>query len=85
MSRVCGFYCFETMDLLFIFEDDGERGVTKLVTVCGSHKGMTPNNAKLCYMNTDRFIIHITTEDIYEDFADLIHQIMTLINHCQKE
>ena len=27
-------------------------------------------NAKLCYMDTDRFIIHIKTEDAYEDIAD---------------
>ena len=25
------------------------------------------NNAKLCYMDTDRFIIHIKTEDFYKD------------------
>ena len=28
------------------------------------------NNAKLCYMDTERFIIHIKTEDVYEDIAD---------------
>ena len=27
-------------------------------------------NSKLCYMGTDSFIIHIKTEDIYEDIAD---------------
>ena len=27
-------------------------------------------NEKLCYMDTDNFIIHIETEDIYEDIAD---------------
>ena len=27
-------------------------------------------NAKLCYMDTDSFIIHIETEDVYEDIAD---------------
>ena len=26
-------------------------------------------NAKLCYMDTDSFIIHIKTEDVYEDIA----------------
>ena len=26
--------------------------------------------AKLCYMDTDSFIIHIKTEDFYEDIAD---------------
>ena len=28
------------------------------------------NNAKLCYMDTDSFIIHIKTENFYKDFAD---------------
>ena len=27
------------------------------------------NNAKLCYMDTDSFIIHIKTEDVYKDIA----------------
>ena len=27
------------------------------------------NNAKLCYMYTDSFIIHIKTEDVYQDIA----------------
>ena len=28
------------------------------------------NNAELCYMDTDSFIIHIKTEDFYKDIAD---------------
>ena len=28
------------------------------------------DKAKLCYMDTDSFIIHIKTEDFYEDIAD---------------
>ena len=28
------------------------------------------NNAKLCYMDTDSFIIDIKTEDFYEDIAN---------------
>ena len=47
-------------------------------------------NAKLCYMDTDNFIINIKTEDFYKDIADdakkdLIHKIMKLIDHYQKE
>ena len=39
------------------------------------------HNAKLCYMDTDSFIIYIKTEDVSEDIADdvekdLIHQTM---------
>ena len=48
------------------------------------------NNAKLCCLDTDSFIIHIKTEDFYKDIADdvkkdMIHQIMKLIDHYQKE
>ena len=47
-------------------------------------------NAKLCYIDTDSFIIYIKSEDVYEDIADnveknLIHQIIKLIDHCLKE
>ena len=28
------------------------------------------DNVKLCYMDTDRFIMHIKTKDFYEDIAD---------------
>ena len=28
------------------------------------------DNTKLCYMDTDSFIIHIKTEDTYEDIAN---------------
>ena len=28
------------------------------------------DNVKLCYMDTDSFIMHIKTEDIYKDIAD---------------
>ena len=47
------------------------------------------NNATLFYMDTDSFIIHIKTEDFYEDIANnvkngLTHQIMMLIDHYQR-
>ena len=28
------------------------------------------NNAKLCYMDTDSFVIHIKAEDFYEDIPN---------------
>ena len=28
------------------------------------------NNAKLCYMDTNSFIIYIKNEDVYQDIAD---------------
>ena len=41
-------------------------------------------------MDTDCFIIHIKTKNFYKDIAedvqkDMIHQIMKLIDHYQKE
>ena len=48
------------------------------------------DNARLCYMDTDSFIINIKAEDFYEDIADhvekdLIHQTMNAIDHYLKE
>ena len=47
------------------------------------------DNVKLCYMDTDCFIIYIKTEDFYKDIADdveckLIHQIMKLIEYITR-
>ena len=47
-------------------------------------------NAEPYYMDTDSFIIHTKTEDFYVDIADdvkkdMIHQIIKLIDHYQKE
>ena len=48
------------------------------------------DNKKLCYMNTDSFIMHIKTEDFIKIFLmmlkkDLIHQIMNSIDHYSQE
>ena len=45
------------------------------------------NNIKLCYTDTDSFIMNIKTEDFYEDIANdvLIHQIMKSIDHYPQE
>ena len=32
------------------------------------------NNVKLCYMDTDSFIMHIKTEDLYNDIADDVEE-----------
>ena len=31
-------------------------------------------NAKLCYMDTDSFIMHIKTEDVYKDIANNVEK-----------
>ena len=38
-------------------------------------------NAKLCYMDTDSFIINIKTEDFYEDIADDVEKRFDTSNY----
>ena len=45
-------------------------------------------NAKLCYMDTGSFIIHIKTKDVYDDIPGdvekrLMHHIVGLPDHYQ--
>ena len=46
------------------------------------------NNANLCHKDTDSFILHIKTKDVYRDIAnnlakkDLTHQNTGLKDHC---
>ena len=37
---------------------------------CDYIKPRCQNNAKLCYMDTDSFIIYVKREDFYEDIAN---------------
>ena len=39
---------------------------------CDSIKRKYQDKSKLCYMDTDSFIIHIKTEDFYKDIALLM-------------
>ena len=39
------------------------------------------NDAKLCYMDTDSFIIYIKTEDIYEDITDDVEKRFDTSNY----
>ena len=39
------------------------------------------NNAKLCYMDTDSFIINIKTEDFYEDIANDVEKRFDTSNY----
>ena len=47
------------------------------------------DNVKLCYMDTDSFIMHIKTEDFFKDILmyqkDLMHPIMKSIDHYPQE
>ena len=44
-------------------------------------KRKSKNNAKLCYMDTDSFIIPIKTEDVYEDIADDVEKRFDTSNY----
>ena len=37
---------------------------------CDHIKPRYQDNAKLCYLDTDSFTIHIKTEDVYKDIAN---------------
>ena len=43
------------------------------------------DNAKLGYMDNDSFIIHITTEDFYEDIADNVEKWFDISNYCEDD
>ena len=43
------------------------------------------DNVKLCYMDTDSFIMHIKTKDFYEDIADDVEKRFdTSIYECSR-
>ena len=39
------------------------------------------DNVKLCYMDTDSFIMHIKTEDFYKDIADDVEKVIDTSNY----
>ena len=39
------------------------------------------NDAKLCFMDTDSFTIHIKTKDVYEDIADDVEKRFDISNY----
>ena len=44
-------------------------------------KPKSQGRAKLCYMGTDRFVIHIKTEDFYKDIANDIQKWLDTSNY----
>ena len=42
-------------------------------------------NVKICYMDTDSFIIHIKTEDFYKDIADYIKKWFETSNYSEND
>ena len=40
------------------------------------------DNVKLCYMDTDSFIMHIKTEDFYKDIADDVEKRFDTSNYA---
>ena len=43
------------------------------------------DKAKLCYVDTDSFIIHIRTEDFYEDIADDVEKWFDTSNYSEDD
>ena len=43
------------------------------------------DRAKLCYMDTDSFVIHIKTEDFYEDNADDVEKWFDTSNYSNDD
>ena len=43
------------------------------------------DRAKLCYMDTGNFVIHIKTEDFYEDIADNVEKWFDTYNYDQHD
>ena len=39
------------------------------------------DNVRLCYIDTDSFIMHIKTEDFYKDIADIVEEILDTSNY----
>ena len=48
---------------------------------CDYMKPKHGDNVKLCYMNTDSFIIHIKTEDFYKDIANDVEKRFDTSNY----
>ena len=43
------------------------------------------DRAKLCYMDTDSFVIHIITEDFYKDFVNDIEIVFDTTNYSEND
>ena len=43
------------------------------------------DKAKLCYMDTDSFVIHIKTEDFYEDIANDVEKWFDTSNYDEND
>ena len=48
---------------------------------CDYIKPKYQNNVKICYMDTDSFIIHIKTKDFYKDIADDVKKRFDISNY----
>ena len=46
-----------------------------------SSKPRYHNNTKLCYMDTNSFIIHIQTKDVYKDIADDVEKRFDILKY----
>ena len=52
---------------------------------CGYIKPKYGDKARLCYMDTDNFIMHIKTEDFYKDITNDIERWFDISNYDEKD
>ena len=52
---------------------------------CDYIKPKYQNNAKLCYMDTESFIVYIKTEDFYKDIADDVKKWLDTSNYGKED
>ena len=57
------------------------KGVINNPYCCKRVEPKYPENAKLCYMDKDNFIIHIKTKDVYEDIAVDVEKRFDTLNY----
>ena len=48
-------------------------------------KSKCQDNAKLCYMDTGSFVIHIKTENFYEDIPNDVEKKFDTSNYCEDD
>ena len=52
---------------------------------CDYIKPKYGDREKLCYMDTDSYVIHIITEDVYEDIANDVERWLDISNYDENK
>ena len=71
-----------------IYLDMSTLGISKILMCefwCDHIKSKYEDRTKLCYMDTDSFVIHIKTEDFYKDIANDIEKQFDTSNYDEND